>query len=200
VGHAVRDAPLAVLWLAWLAYWFNAARNVKTTLRRESLTTRVAAIVPTLLAAVLLAFHGLPPRWINAQFVPQTAVTYWIGLLLTVGGLAFALWARVHLGRNWSGVVTVKENHELIRTGPYGWVRHPIYTGVLLSILGTAVVLAEWRGLLAFGCLTIAFLVKLRREEQIMGETFPDEYPRYRAEVPALVPFIGGRAATPKPT
>lgn len=184
------DAPIAVLWLAWLACWIIAARNVKPTRRRESLASRLVSVILTALAVALLAFRGHRPFWLHARFVPQTMVTYWLGLVMVLLGLAFAIWARVHLGRNWSGTVTVKENHELIRSGPYGIVRHPIYTGLLFAILGTAVAFGEWRGLLAFGFLTAAFLFKLRREECFMGESFPSDYPRYRAEVPALIPFI----------
>jgi protein-S-isoprenylcysteine O-methyltransferase Ste14 len=192
VPYSLYDLPFAVLWLAWLAYWIVAARNVKATRRRESPVSRIITVVLTILAAALLAFPGQKLHWLNARFLPQTMVAHWLGLLMVVLGLAFAIWARIHLGRNWSGTVTVKDDHELIRTGPYGLVRHPIYTGLLLAILGTAIAFGEWRGLLAFGFLTVAFLFKLRREERFMSESFPDDYPRYRAEVPALVPFIRG--------
>ena len=147
-------------------------------------------IVLTALAAVLLAFRGQKLTWLHARFLPQTLIGYWLGLLMVVLGLAFAVWARAYLGRNWSGTVTVKEDHELIRTGPYGIVRHPIYTGLLFAILGSAVAFGEWRGLLAFGFLTLAFVFKLRREERFMSESFPNDYARYRAEVPVLIPFI----------
>jgi protein-S-isoprenylcysteine O-methyltransferase Ste14 len=179
-----------VLWLAWLAYWIIAARNVKPTRRRESLTSRLMTIIPTALAAMLLALRAQKQTWLHARFLPQTMASYWLGLLMVVLGLAFAVWARAYLGRNWSGTVTVKEDHELIRTGPYGIVRHPIYTGLLFAILGTATAFGEWRGLLAFGFLTVAFVFKLRREERFMSESFPNEYRRYRAEVPALIPFF----------
>jgi protein-S-isoprenylcysteine O-methyltransferase Ste14 len=192
VRYSLYDMPFAVLWLAWLAYWIIAARNVKATQRRESLSSRLVTVVLTVLAAALLAFRGQPLQWLNVRFLPQTMVAHWLGLLMVVVGLAFAVWARVHLGRNWSGTVTVKEGHELIRTGPYGLVRHPIYTGLLLAILGTAIAFGEWRGLLALVFLTVAFLFKLRREERFMSENFPNDYPRYRAEVPALIPFIRG--------
>jgi protein-S-isoprenylcysteine O-methyltransferase Ste14 len=192
VPYSVYDLPFAVLWLAWLAYWVIAARNVKATRRREPLAGRLVTVVLTVLAAALLAFRGQKLHWLNARFLPQTMVAYWLGLLLVVLGLAFAVWARMHLGRNWSGTVTVKQDHDLIRTGPYGLVRHPIYTGLLLAILGTAIAFGEWRGLLAFGFLTAAFLFKLRREERFMSESFPSDYRRYRAEVPALIPFIRG--------
>ncbi len=188
--YSLYDLPLAVLWLAWLAYWIIAARNVKPTRRRESLVSRLMIIVLTALVAVLLALRGQKLTSLHARFLPQTMIAYWLGLLMVVLGLAFAVWARAHPGRNWSGTVTVKEDHELIRTGPYGIVRHPIYTGLLFAILGTAVAFCDWHGLLAFGFLTLAFLFKLRREERFMSESFPNEYPRYRAEVPALIPFI----------
>jgi len=190
VRYSLYDLPLALLWLAWLAYWIIAARNVKPTRRREPLVSRLTTIVLTALAAVLLALRGQKLTWLHARFLPQTMIAYWLGLLMVVLGLAFAVWARAHLGRNWSGTVTVKEDHELIRTGPYGMVRHPIYAGLLFAILGSTVAFGEWRGLLAFGLLTIAFLFKLRREERFMSESFPNDYARYRVEVPALIPFI----------
>jgi protein-S-isoprenylcysteine O-methyltransferase Ste14 len=189
VPYSLYDVPIAVLWLAWLAYWIIAARNVKPTQRRESVASRLMTIILTVLAAALLALRDHRLVWPSARFLPQAMVTYWLGLMIVILGLAFAVWARVHLGRNWSGTVTVKENHELIRTGPYGIVRHPIYSGLLVAILGTAVAFGEWRGLLAFGFLTVAFLLKLRREERFMSESFPNDYPRYCAEVPALIPF-----------
>ena len=114
--------------------------------RRESLVSRLIIIVLTALVAVLLAFRG-EPVFASARFLPQTMIAYWIGLFMVVVGLAFAVWARRHPGRNWSGMVTVKEDHELIRTGPYAMVRHPIYTGLLFAILGTAVAIGDWHGL-----------------------------------------------------
>ena len=191
MNYWLRLAPFAVLWLAWLAYWIVAARDVKRTRRRQSFITRLAAVVPTVLAAALLAFPDQPLSWLNAHFLPRTMAAYWIGLLMVAAGLTFAVWARRHLGRDWSGIVTVKEDHELIRSGPYRFVRHPIYSGLLLAILGTAVAFGERRGLLAFALLTVSLLFKLRMEERFMSETFGERYVRYRAEVPALIPFIG---------
>jgi protein-S-isoprenylcysteine O-methyltransferase Ste14 len=102
----------------------------------------------------------------------------WLGLIMLAVGIAIAVWARNYLGRNWSGTVTVKQDHELIRTGPYRLVRHPIYSGLLLAILGTAVAFGEWRGLPAFGLLAGSLLLKLRMEERFMSESFPKEYTR----------------------
>jgi protein-S-isoprenylcysteine O-methyltransferase Ste14 len=99
------------------------------------------------------------------------------------------VWARVHLGRNWSGNVTVKEGHELIHTGPYRYVRHPIYTGILTGAIGTAICSGTLRAALGLTVLAAAFIVKLRAEERFMRETFPGQYQKYCEEVPALVPF-----------
>ena len=190
MSHSADAAPFAVLWLGWLGYWMVAARNVKATRRSEPYASRISRVVLILLAAALMAFHRQPFAWLGSRFLPGVAAVYWVGLLVTAAGIAFSIWARVNLGRNWSGLVTVKDDHELIRSGPYGLVRHPIYTGLLLSVLGTAVAFGEWRGSIAFALLTVSFVIKLRVEERFMSETFGEQYQRYRAKVPALIPFI----------
>ena len=182
-------APFAVLWLAWLAYWIVAARNVKPTRRRESLRSLMLNRVFIAIGALLLVVRHLPPHWLEQRFVPPSVTPYWLGFVLFIFGLGFAISARVHLGQNWSGTVTVKQDHELIRTGPYRMVRHPIYTGLLSALLGTALAIGEWRALLAFAAFTVGFLFKIKTEEHFMDETFGEKYARYRAEVPALIPF-----------
>jgi protein-S-isoprenylcysteine O-methyltransferase Ste14 len=96
----------------------------------------------------------------------------------------------VHLGRNWSATVTVKQDHELIRTGPYAIVRHPIYTGVLFGFIGTALAVGQWRGVLAVVIVFVSFWRKLRIEERWMSETFGEQYRLYRAHTRALIPFL----------
>jgi len=196
VNYRLHEAPFGVLWLAWLAYWMVAAANVKAVRRREAFVTRFGHVALSVLAAALLAWPDRWLPWLDERFLPPTMIAYWLGLLMLAVGIAFAVWARHDLGRNWSGTVTVKQDHELIRSGPYRLVRHPIYTGLLLAILGTAVAFGEWRGLLAFALLTGSLLLKLRIEERLMSESFPDEYARYRAEVPALIPCIGRARAS----
>ncbi len=181
---------IALLWGAWFIYWQVAALNAKTTRRRESRWSRAAHIAPLLAAVFLLFIPDMPGDAIFARFLPRTIEIYWVGVGLLVAGLGFSVWARRRLGRNWSGTVTVKEDHELIRTGPYRWVRHPIYTGILLGFFGTAIALGEWRGLIAVAFVVVAFLLKIRLEERWMIETFGDAYRRYRAEVKALIPFL----------
>ncbi len=108
---------------------------------------------------------------------------------MVAAGLGLAVWARAHLGRNWSGIVTVKKDHALIRTGPYRIVRHPIYTGLLLALIGTAAAIGEWRGVVAVICALIGFLRKIQVEEKRMRENFP-EYSRYRQQTAALIPLL----------
>jgi protein-S-isoprenylcysteine O-methyltransferase Ste14 len=186
------------LWCAWALYWIGAALSRKTTRRRESLASRASHVVPLTIGGVLLAWHDLPWRWLTLRLWPRSLTAYWIGLALLVAGLAFAVWARVHLGRNWSGTVTVKEGHELIRSGPYAYVRHPIYTGLLAAVLGTAIVSGTVRAAIGLLIIAVALARKSRTEEGFMRETFPGEYERYRAAVPALIPFTRARQSAPR--
>jgi protein-S-isoprenylcysteine O-methyltransferase Ste14 len=190
---------IAALWLAWALYWLVGAFNTKVTQRRETLGSRLAYVLPLIVAAVLLGWRHLP--WgplLAMRLWPRSLALYWTGVALLTAGLLFAVWARVHLGRNWSGSVTVKEGHELIRTGPYGLTRHPIYSGLLLAVIGTAVTSGTVRAWVGVVIIAVAFVVKARAEERFMRETFPGEYERYREEVPALVPFTKPRRSAPR--
>jgi protein-S-isoprenylcysteine O-methyltransferase Ste14 len=181
---------IGMLWAAWAVYWFIAARSVKETRRLESPLSRAGHIVPLFIAAWLLWTPTLPYHVLEGRFLPAVPATYWTGVVIVALGLLFAIWARNVLGRNWSGVVTVKQDHELIRRGPYRYVRHPIYTGLLIAFAGSAIARGEWRGLLALAIVFAALWRKLKLEERWMIETFGDAYLRYRAEVRALIPFV----------
>lgn len=181
---------IPLMWSAWALYWIICSRNAKRTVRRESLVSRVSNILPLVIGILLVALPHIPYAVFDTRILPRTMATYWSGVTLVFLGLVFAVWARRHIGRNWSGTVTVKENHALVRTGPYAWVRHPIYTGLLAAILGTAIARGELRGVWAVALCTAAFVTKLRTEERWMREVFGEEYERYRAAVSALIPFF----------
>jgi protein-S-isoprenylcysteine O-methyltransferase Ste14 len=179
------------LWLVWIAYWRISAADVKPTQRHESPGSRAAHLLPLLIAAVLLWIRGdTEDGWLFQRFLTRSVTLFWIGTAITAAGLGFSAWARVHLGRNWSATVTVKQDHELIRTGPYAIVRHPIYTGVLFGFIGTALAIGQWRGVLAVAIVFVAFWRKLRLEERWMSETFGEAYQLYRARTRALIPFL----------
>jgi protein-S-isoprenylcysteine O-methyltransferase Ste14 len=179
------------LWLVWIAYWRISAADVKPTQRHESSGSRAAHLLPLLIAGLLLWIRGdAQDGWLFQHFLTPSMTMFWVGTAITAAGLGFSAWARVHLGRNWSATVTVKQNHELIRTGPYAIVRHPIYTGVLFGFIGTGLAIGQWRGAVAVVIVFVAFWRKLRLEEQWMSETFGEDYRRYRARTKALVPLL----------
>ena len=113
-----------------------------------------------------------------------------LGAALTLAGVAFAIWARMTIAGNWSSDVTLKRDHELVVAGPYRWVRHPIYTGILLASLGTALAVGEWRGLIAVIFAGAAYWRKLGIEEAVMRRQFGEAYARYAGRVRALIPFV----------
>ena len=182
-----RNLPYA-MWVCWAAYWSIAAWNVKATERKESLASRLQYSLPLVVAAWLLLAQRVPGSMLNDRLVPQSPWTFWLGTFCVGCGLLFATWARAHIGRNWSGAVTVKEHHELIVSGPYAVVRHPIYTGLLFALLGTALVRDELRGLLCVPLAWLAFRLKYRLEERWMTERFGAQYGAYKQRVPALIP------------
>ena len=179
-----------VMWLAWAGYWWAASHDVKRTARHEPLPSRLLHIVPLALAAALLWLPDSPVPVLGQRFLPAGAWLFWTGAVLTPGGLLFTVWARVHLGRNWSGTITLKQGHELVTSGPYRFVRHPIYSGLLLAFLGSALARAEWRGVLAVVLAFWALWRKLRIEEQWMRQQFGAAYEEYARSVAALVPFV----------
>jgi protein-S-isoprenylcysteine O-methyltransferase Ste14 len=180
------------MWLAWLILWWGLSRTVKTTERRESLASRLSYTVLLVLGFALLSIRNprIPP--LDERFLPTDERHIWagIGAAITLAGLLFTVWARVHLGKNWSGTITIKQGHELIASGPYSVVRHPIYTGLLLAAFGQAVFEGQWVRLIAVGIIFAGFWRKLRIEERWMRRQFGDAYETYSQRVSALIPFI----------
>ena len=181
---------IPLLWLVWLLYWLLGAGRLKAVARRESRLQRASHGVPLVLAALLLVLPGHALGALATLFIARSWTGYGIGVALVALGLGYAVQARRHLGANWSATVTLKQAHSLIRNGPYRHVRHPIYTGLLLAFAGSALALAEWRGLLALLLVTGSLWLKLRREERWLLEHFGDDYAEYRKTSWALLPGL----------
>jgi protein-S-isoprenylcysteine O-methyltransferase Ste14 len=188
--HLVIRAGFACAWgvliLVWAIGWFTT----KARTRRASYASRLVIILPILIFYVLIGAHILPRSWVVAHLWPQTPDFEAVGLLLTILGCAFAIWARMTLGTNWSSMPDVKQSHELITKGPYALVRHPIYSGLLLALAGTVVAAGVSSYVLVWALLAISYALKFRQEERLMMETFPDAYPEYRKRVKAIIPGI----------
>ena len=178
------ELVFAIGWAAFWLYWFVAARS-RTRGRiawSREVRIRVIVIAVAFVAARFGAFHGH-----LTHTEPPLRST--VGLALFAAGLLFAVWARIHIGRNWGTPMTQKQEPELVTSGPYHLVRHPIYSGILLAGVGTSVALG-WRILVIFGLSAIYFIYAATVEEKFLTEQFPDAYPAYKRSSKMLVPFV----------
>jgi protein-S-isoprenylcysteine O-methyltransferase Ste14 len=183
----VATTTIEVIWYAIGALWLVMAFNNKRTLVRRGFTFR-SGIGIVLVSLLLRGRHNL--NSIHHHLWNTTPTWGWLGVVLMVIGAAWAVWARFTIGTNWSGSVTLKENHELIERGPYAYVRHPIYSALFTMLLGTAIAFGQVETTFIFAAVLVIFIFKMRTEEQLMTEAFPDDYPAYRRRVKAIIPFV----------
>ena len=176
------------LWLLFGAYWLVSALKRKKTKQRETILQRFRYTLPLALVFYLLYQRQPHYGWLDNRFFPAGPFGEWLGVFLTAAGIAVAFWARWHLGTNWSGVVTLKEGHELIRTGPYRSIRHPIYTGILLALLGTAITFGAVRGLFAVAIVWLSFYIKARREESFLSQEFGPGFAEHKQHTGMFLP------------
>jgi protein-S-isoprenylcysteine O-methyltransferase Ste14 len=181
---------IEAVWIIVGIVWAAGALRLKPAARMQSGISRLAEIVPLVLAAFFLFGSG-GPGIINSPLLANTSATRWSGFLVTIAGALIAIFARFFLGSNWSGRVTIKQGHELIRTGPYAIVRHPIYSGLLLSVVGTAIAFGGIRHVLAIPLTLLGWWAKIRQEEQFLTQEFGEQYASYRREVRgAIIPYV----------
>jgi len=197
------DYAIATVWVAWLVSWWLAAVWLKRAVKRPPGVVEFLHLLPTVAGVVMLFFtHATPedpsrqvmnprhPLFTPIQLWRTPPEAGWACLGLVVLGCLFCWWARVHLGKLWSGDITIKADHRIVDTGPYRLVRHPIYTGLILAALGTAL---EKATILAFGgvaLITFGFWLKARFEERFLrAELGREAYDAYAAKTPMLIPF-----------
>lgn len=177
---------ILVFWLAFMLYWLVSALNTKKDIKTGDWSRDAGIRILLTIAVIILLQVTSYWRYLGYHFGTGVEV---LGIILCAAGIAFAIWARVHLGKNWSGTPSMKEGHELITSGPYRFVRHPIYTGMLFAILGSALVAGVvW--LAVFVVVTANFLYRIPVEERYMMQLFPDQYPEYKKRTKALVPWV----------
>jgi protein-S-isoprenylcysteine O-methyltransferase Ste14 len=186
---------LGYLWSGFGLYWLAAAVRGKAGSEAAHQTGephffRAVRLSILFITFALLFWQRLAIGFLGQRFVPDFPVLNYTGFAATVAGLALATWARIHLGRNWSDKVVIQAGHQLICTGPYARLRHPIYSGVLLGVLGTALVLGEWRGLVAFVLLLTNYAIKARKEDRVLEESFGAEFEEHKRRAGFLLPRI----------
>jgi protein-S-isoprenylcysteine O-methyltransferase Ste14 len=184
------DAPSILVLASWAVFavtWAIAALFVKRTVERSWGWGRLMlwAVVPMLFWTIFRSQS--PGTW---WLWTPTPLSKWLAATIVLFGLWVCLWARLVLGGNWSGAVTLKKDHELIERGPYRHVRHPIYSGLLLMAFGTAILHGRASEFVFCGLILLGFWFKLRAEEEMLTRHFPDAYPQYRRRVKALIPYV----------
>jgi protein-S-isoprenylcysteine O-methyltransferase Ste14 len=178
-----------LVWALFALVWFVSGLSTKPVARRQTAASRWGQIALAVTGFALISSPSLQVGVLADRILPRMAAVALAGLAITALGIAFAFWARFTLGGNWSGTVTVKEGHTLVQRGPYGLVRHPIYTGLLTAAAGSAFAVGNLGALVGLALVFVYCRVKYELEERFMLEEFGDEYIRYRERVPALVPF-----------
>ncbi|HEV3396559.1 MAG TPA: isoprenylcysteine carboxylmethyltransferase family protein [Xanthobacteraceae bacterium] len=176
-------------WVVLLLVWAPGYFTSKRTARVPNLALQIPTSALLVVCFVLL-FN--PRLWgLGRSVTPHTAAFGLTGLALDLAGVAFAICARVMLGRNWSGMVmTVKEDHQLVQSGPYAIVRHPIYTGLASAILGTALTVGTLASYIGVAAGLTALLVRIHVEEKLMADQFGEAHAAYRRRTKKLIPFI----------
>ena len=175
------------LWVGFVLYWSAAARNAASIERSESRESRRfhARLLNVALLLLFIPVPGLRGRILSPEWFLLPA-----GLVLQSAGFLLAVWARRHLGANWSGAIARTVGHRLVRSGPYRLLRHPIYSAMFAMFIGTAVVSGEWHSLLAVVILAAAYWRKVRLEERHLREEFGTDYDDYRRHTWALIPGL----------
>lgn len=179
---------IEVPWIAFAAYWIVSALKTRATVRREGFFPRYGVMLVEVVGFTLLFNRDAGVGMLGRHFLPSSPAATSFGTLFTWAGIGIAMWARYHLGQFWSGRITLKEDHQLIRTGPYASLRHPIYSGLDLAAAGSALVIGRWRCLLGFFIIIIGFVIKARREEALLAGQFGAAFQEHRKQTGFLLP------------
>jgi protein-S-isoprenylcysteine O-methyltransferase Ste14 len=159
-------------WYLLAAVWLLMRFSMKKAKEKESFAEFAEHAIPAIAGFWLIFERSWKWPPLQPRLLPDVPTTWDLGLILVGAGVFIGIWARMALGKNWSGVVTLKDDHELVGSGPYRWIRHPIYTGILLAALGSAMIRGHLQQLVGFAILLAGFYFKARREERFLGQEF----------------------------
>jgi protein-S-isoprenylcysteine O-methyltransferase Ste14 len=181
------------VWIIFLLYWFISGFGANRIAKSES-RLGIAGRVLTLGAAGFLLVRADDPHLgpLALRFLPDALWIAWLGAAVTAAGLAFAIWARIHIGRYWSATVALKSEHELIRSGPYSRIRHPIYTGMILALAGTAIAVGRYAALLGLAVYLFSFWFKASQEEALLAGKFGVAFDEHRRNTGFFLPRVSG--------
>jgi protein-S-isoprenylcysteine O-methyltransferase Ste14 len=186
ISHYLFEFP----WIVFATYWAIGALRTRATVRREPFLARYGVMFIEVVGFTLLFSHDADIGFLGRHFAPRTMTMQAIGLAFTWAGIALAVWARYHLGQYWSGRITLKEGHELICTGPYARLRHPIYTGLDMAAIGSALFLDRWRCLFGVCIIMIGFVIKAKREEALLAGQFGEAFKKHMQHTGFLLPRL----------
>jgi protein-S-isoprenylcysteine O-methyltransferase Ste14 len=189
--RAMKPGPESLIDAAWLTlvvYWLLTSLRVNKMRQREPAGEYLGRVL--VMAAALVLLYSSDQRFgiLNERFVPQLSWLVQAAAALTWAGMAIAIWARYHIGRYWSATVALRAGHELIRSGPYARIRHPIYTGMLVMVGGTALAVGRYRGLAAFAIILLAITWKAKKEEALLVGQFGSAFDDYRRHAGFFLP------------
>jgi protein-S-isoprenylcysteine O-methyltransferase Ste14 len=184
--HYLIEGP----WIVLVAYWAVGALKTRRTVSQESFASRYGTLFLEILGFVLLFIERVGIGVLSHHVVHRTYALAVMGVVLTWAGVAIALWARWHLGQYWSARVTLKEDHKLIRTGPYAYFRHPIYSGIDLAAIGAALAIDRWRCVLGVVVIVLGYWVKAKREESMLLAQFGEAFKEHCQNTGFLIPKI----------
>jgi protein-S-isoprenylcysteine O-methyltransferase Ste14 len=184
--HYLIDVP----WIVFAAYWLISALKTRRTVHREPFVARYGVMLIEVFGFTLLWSRDADIGVLGQHFLPRSLAQTAVAIVLAWTGIAIALWARYNLGQFWSGRITLKEDHHLIRSGPYVYVRHPIYTGLDLAAIGSALSIDRWRCVLGGFIIIVGFVIKAKREEALLLQQFGASFEEHRKRTGFLIPQI----------
>jgi protein-S-isoprenylcysteine O-methyltransferase Ste14 len=185
--HYLIEGP----WIVFVAYWAVGALKTRRTKRKESFASRYGILFLEIIGFVLLFSDDAEIGFLGRPVIHRTYALAVTGVVLTWAGIALVLWARWHLGQYWSARITIKEDHKLIRTGPYARLRHPIYSGLDLAAIGSALAIDQWRCVIGICLIVLGYVIKAKREEAMLAAQFGADFQEHCRHTGFLLPRFG---------